>query len=42
MTFVRAKCRCGKMFYSGYAFSSHRCEFKKNAGAYIKAMKQHN
>jgi len=29
-------CKCKKFFHTGFAFSSHRCKFKKNAGAYIK------
>lgn len=29
------KCQCGKTFLTGNAFSSHRCKFKRNAGAFI-------
>jgi len=28
-------CKCGKYFPNGYGFASHRCVYKKNAGAYI-------
>lgn len=28
-------CKCGEEFENGYAFSSHRCAYKKNPGAFI-------
>ena len=42
--FYKYKCKCGKTFLTGWAFSSHRCKFKKNAGAHIakKAKKSHS
>ena len=33
-------CKCQKNFYNGYGFSSHRCKYKKNVGAYILWIKQ--
>tara|TARA_R110002051_G_scaffold271375_1_gene331730 strand:- start:189 stop:308 length:120 start_codon:yes stop_codon:yes gene_type:complete len=34
--FYQEFCKCGKEFSNGYAFSSHRCKYKKNAGAFLK------
>ncbi len=34
------KCKCGKFFINGYGFSSHRCSYKKNTGAYIGKKKK--
>tara|TARA_R110002167_G_scaffold113314_4_gene286247 strand:- start:322 stop:441 length:120 start_codon:yes stop_codon:yes gene_type:complete len=34
--YYHAVCKCGKAFENGHAFSSHRCKFKKNAGAFLK------